>query len=846
MVASSPMSMPAFRLMTVVALIALRAVSAVALPRGVEVRSAAGLTVYSGDSATAAFLIVNHETAPRTVTLTLTCDRGTVTPQRQSVDLDAQGWRPILVHATLEEAAGQARITASVGASSASIDLVRGIDLTRLTWKQLFVPPTEEDTAYAAPSLDDRGWMDLHIPALWNDNRAAWCRVGVRIPAAWKGMPLRVELRAVDDNDITFVNGKAIGRTNGWDTPRSYMVPQEVVRWGEVNTIAVRVDNPTFGGGIHRAPVLLIAGNEAEPVGNEKEPPVAGVARPAPGVIGQPRPLRPLHVDRGVLRYPEGSEVALWGVNIYPQSWHQFENMRRLKLNIKNTLMTDLDHLQQMGVEAIRMHIFDREITDGEGRILENEHLDILDFLVSECTRRGLYLYLTPIAWWGGPNENPASFSAQTSKPGMVFVPSSVRAAAHYLTAFLNRRNPYTNRAYRDEPSLCVLEVMNEPAYFLYGDIEGSGYPPQGESEAVLARDRAEFRRQWLEWCAAMGAEPEPGLFPLFRYDQMRRYIRAMVGAIRAAGARQPIALSFFGSNGDDIVQAIADSECDAVTVSAYPGGWERVNDGHNLMRHAAPLVLDARFNDKARLAYEFDTPATNTSCYLFPALAAHFRAGDVQIACQFQYDSIGTARWNLDWEPHWLNWLYTPAKAVSYMIGGETFRHTPRGVRYDVGTWESPARELRIGAMATSVTANNGVFITNDTALYARSLSWEKGGWMPSRLPVDPRRIVGTGSSPWVDYGGLGAYVLTRTSAHRMRLLLNPDARLVGNSIAGGLSAPVAELESRPHLFRLSLPGWQAAECRPALGGQPVPRTSGGWLLMPGEYEITRKAPKS
>lgn len=116
----------------------------------------------------------------------------------------------------------------------------------------------------------------------------------------------------------------------------------------------------------------------------------------------------------------------------------------------------------------------------------------------------------------------------------------------------------------------------------------------------------------------------------------------------------------------------------------------------------------------------------------------------------------------------------------------------------------------------------------------------------MPSRLPVDPRRIVGTGSSPWVDYGGLGAYVLTRTSAHRMRLLLNPDARLVGNSIAGGLSAPVAELESRPHLFRLSLPGWQAAECRPALGGQPIPRTSGGWLLMPGEYEITRKAPKS
>jgi hypothetical protein len=807
----------------------------------VEVRAGQATVAQGGPSATVAFLVVNRADDRAEALVRFECAGGTVTPAEKAVRLDARGWEPVTVRCSLRPESDSGTVTAIVGASRASVAVFRGADLTTIPWRQTFVP-REAPPALHLASTDtaDGGWPELRVPTLWNDNRLAWCRVHFTVPEAWRGKPLRLQMAAVDDNDITYFNGVEIGRTNGWDTPRDYPIPADHVRWGADNVIAVMVDNPTYGGGLYKAPILLLAG--AAPTDRPAVPHVADgtPARPRPGRIGTPKPLRPMHVADGVLRYPNGDEVALWGVNIYPQSWYQFDTMKRLKLDMKAAIRTDFDHLAQMGVEAIRIHVFDREISDGDGNILDNEHLDLLDVVVAECSRRGIYMYFTPIAWWGGPNENKESFSAQTSKPGMVFVPKARQAAANYLRQFLTRKNRYTGRSYKDEPSLCVLEVMNEPTYFLYGDIAGSAYVAQGETPEVLERDHRLLRQDWSAWLDGFGSADSPELYPLFRYDQMRRYIREMVAAIRSTGAKQPIAISYFGVNGDDIAQAIADSECEAVTFSNYPGGWERVNDGRNLMHYAAPLQVDPRLAGKARLAYEFDTPATNVSCYLFPALAAHFRAGDVQIACQFQYDSIATARWNTDWNAHWLNWHYTPTKAVSFMIGGEAFRTFPRGVAYDVGDWRAPATSLRLGGHYSSFTQNNSIYAGSDIAMYARSPASSPA----LRWPDGPRMIVGTGTSRYVAYGGTGAYTLRLKAPGVYILRVNPDARLVGNSLVGGLDAPVAELERNTHHLALRLRGWEHATCVPDRGGRPLPKVGGGWLLTPGTYRIERPKP--
>lgn len=801
--------------------------------RGQEIRPSVPLLIQSEKATPAAFLIYNERSEAVQATLSLSGRGASVQPASVSMHIPPRGWQIVRAEVSLHEGVDRAEITAAFPHASARVAVARGVDLSLLTWRRsptLYAAPP--DPAISSPQVEDDLWRVLRVPSLWEDLGFSVCRVHVTIPESWKGRPVRLIIGAIDDNDITYLNGAQIGRTTGWDRLRDYVLPERLIRWGEENVITVAVDNINAGGGIYKPPFLLLRGEA--PLPDVETAPQKLLPRPPAGRIGKPLPLRPMTVRQGVLRYPDGAEVALWGVNYYPQSWHQFENMRRLKADFKAVIRQDLDHLQKMGIEAIRIHVFDREISDGSGNLVNNIHLDLLDYLTAECSLRGIYLYFTPIAWWGGPNEQKGAFSAETSKPGMLFSPTGRAAAANYLKNFLNRVNPYTGRAYRDEPALCLLEVMNEPAYFLYGDLHGRLYTPQGERPDVLDRDYRLFREEWERWLKERGLEDAPALFPLFRYEQMRRYIREMVAAIRSTGAKQPIAISYFGVNGDDLTQAIADSECDAITVSAYPGGWARVNDGTNLLPQAAPLTLDARLIGKARLAYEFDTPAANVSAYLFPALAAHFRSGEVQVACQFQYDSVSTARWNSDWGAHWLNWLYTPSKTVSFMIGREAFHALPRGVRYN-----TPGDELRLGPMATSFRYNQSLFVTPDQVLYARTLR----DWLTLRLPPAPKRIVGVGSSHYVEYGGTGLYVLEQTGPRTLRLTLNPDARLIGNSLTGRMDSPAGELEENAHLFRLRLSGWERAECWRREGGRrtKVRKLPEGWILRPGEYEFRR-----
>jgi hypothetical protein len=801
--------------------------------RGQEIRPSVPLLIQSEKATPVAFLIYNERDEAVQATLTLAGKGASVQPETIPVQISPRGWEIVRVEVSLQEGVDRADITAAFPHTSARIAVARGIDLSLLNWRRsptVYTAPP--DPAISSVDVKDDLWRDLRVPSLWEDLGFTVCRIHVTVPESWIGRPVRLIMGAIDDNDIAYLNGMEIGRTTGWDRLRDYTLPDRLIRWGEDNVITVVVDNINAGGGIYKPPFFLLRGEEPLPVAASVTPKFP--ARPPSGRIGKPLPLRPMRVQQGVLRYPDGAEVALWGVNYYPQSWHQFENMRRLKVDMKAVMRQDFDHLQRMGVEAIRIHVFDREISDGRGNLVPNVHLDLLDYLVAECSRRGIYLYFTPIAWWSGPNEQKGAFSAETSKPGMMFSPTARAAATNYLKNFLNRVNPYTGRAYKDEPSLCLLEVMNEPAYFLYGDLLGRLYTPQGERADVLDRDYQLFREEWQRWLKEKGLEDTPAFFPLFRYEQMRRYIREMVAAIRSTGARQPVAISYFGVNGDDLTQAIADSECDAITVSAYPGGWARVNDGTNLLPQAAPLPLDARLSRKARLAYEFDTPATNVSAYLFPALAAHFRSGEVQVACQFQYDSVSTARWNTDWGAHWLNWLYTPSKTVSFMIGREAFHALPRGVGY-----APPTDQLRLGTMATSFRHNQSLFVTSERVLHARSLR----DWLPFRLPPAPRKIVGVGSSPYVEYGGTGLYVLEQTGPKTLRLTLNPDVRLIGNSLTGRMDSPAGELEENVHVFRLRLSGWQEAQCWRLERGRriKVRRLPEGWLLRPGEYELLR-----
>jgi len=116
---------------------------------------------------------------------------------------------------------------------------------------------------WADPALDDSSWSDITVPSLWESqgyegmDGVAWYRTTFQLTEEEAHAGVVLGLGAIDDSDISWVNGHEIGRTeNAWTEPRVYEVPPEFLVPGR-NVIAIRVEDPQGGGGIHGHPSLL-------------------------------------------------------------------------------------------------------------------------------------------------------------------------------------------------------------------------------------------------------------------------------------------------------------------------------------------------------------------------------------------------------------------------------------------------------------------------------------------------------------------------------------------------------------------------------------------------------------
>ncbi|WP_420455539.1 sialate O-acetylesterase [Rubrivirga sp.] len=116
---------------------------------------------------------------------------------------------------------------------------------------------------WADPDLDDRSWDQIHVPSLWEDtgypglDGVAWVRTAFALSADQAAQGVTLGLGTIDDDDVTWVNGVEVGRmVNGWNRPRRYAVPAEALRAG-ANTLAVRVTDNGWGGGIAGAEDLV-------------------------------------------------------------------------------------------------------------------------------------------------------------------------------------------------------------------------------------------------------------------------------------------------------------------------------------------------------------------------------------------------------------------------------------------------------------------------------------------------------------------------------------------------------------------------------------------------------------
>ncbi len=519
------------------------------------------------------------------------------------------------------------------------------------------------------------------------------------------------------------------------------------------------------------------------------------VAAPVGRAGAQRAPAPPVEVDRaGVLRWSATQrEVSLFGVNYAAPFAYDYRAIRRLGLDPKRAIEQDVAHLARLGLDAFRIHVWDREVSDRAGNLLANDHLDLLDYLLAQLDARGIKVILTPIGWWGPgypePDAPSPGFSNGYSKEQMSVDTVSRRAQVRYVAQFIAHVNPYSRQSYRDDPNIIAIEIFNEPWH--------AGTP-----------------------------------------QETTRYINTMVRSLRGAGLRKPIFYNvsehYFTEHG----HAVCSADIQGVSAQWYPTGLVRGgalpgNPLPNVDQYPLPWASFRECRNKALMVYEFDG-ADVAVPVMYPAMARAFRGAGFQWATQFAYDPLAIAHTNTEYQTHFLNLVYTPAKAISFLIAGEVFRQIPRG--FDAGTY--PASE-RFGAFRTSY-AERLTELVSDT-LFAYTGNTRTAP--PSVAAL--RHIAGVGHSPVASYDGTGAYFLDRLADGVWRLEVYPDAVPIEDPFSrGNLRRTVTRVYWRTHDIRLTLPdlgvGFRATPLND--GNAHRPGVHGAVALVrPGVYLLTR-----
>lgn len=506
----------------------------------------------------------------------------------------------------------------------------------------------------------------------------------------------------------------------------------------------------------------------------------------------------PVTVQQGVMQWAPGSahsgEVVLFGANYNVPFAYGYRALNKLGVDHKAAIDMDVDHMARLKLDAYRIHMWDRLISDKQGNLLDNEHLELLDYLLMRLQQHGIKAIITPIAWWGSgyPEPDPveSGFSADYSKAEMNQVPSAIAAQKRYLTQLMQHVNRFTGRTLRDDPDIIAFELFNEPKHTQNG---------QASAE----------------------------------------YVESLIATLRTAGVTKPLFynISEQGAN-TDYASALCAGSIDGVSYQWYPTGLLKYSAFQNNMLPAVaaypqPFRDIEACNSKAKIVYEFDA-ADVSSSVMYPAMARSFRSAGFQWASVFEYEPAAIAHTNSEYNTHFLNLLYTPSKAISLMIAGEVFRQLPRG--YEA----APYPQSNEFGNASVDYAHNLSILNDGTQFYYSNTT----GSAPKQ-PKQLQHIAGVGRSAVVEYAGSGAYFLDKQQSGEWRLEVYPDViELQDPYQSSSLKREVARLYLQRRAMTVNLADLGTSFYVQRVDKQDQPRQqakAGRMDLQPGVYLLSR-----
>ena len=579
----------------------------------------------------------------------------------------------------------------------------------------------------------------------------------------------------------------------------------------------------------------------------------------------------PFAVKDAVIVDQDGRKVKLWGVNYLAPFNHNFVNIRQAGVDLRTAIDTDLAQLKLMGVDFIRVHLYDREITDNQGNLIDNDHLRAFDYLVERAYQQGLFLMLTPTVWWNtvenekNLSENYAywdltqqpafGFSNYFSKDAILWHPEALACQQRYLRGLFNHPNGYTKKRLREYPHIVVIELTNEPKYVTEAAIDGerplgSAVWAQGEQPRYLKALYEAFAAGWKAEQKKPNATRQE-ILPHFKAELLKRYFAALWPVVDEAFPQGVVKSHIeYEVQQPVIAQALTRSGVQAVNVVAYwnaTGLFDGGNtDWNNFLEDASAWLTrhrEQRFDGLAKIIYEFGA-SSSLDGYVAGAFAADFRCADIQMAAFFTYTPAAVAAYNPGWLIHYLNLEHTPSKAAAFAAAGDIFRSdfAEDALKRTDEAWAGPAFAIR------RKPSNVTFFDPADGRVLRYAASTDLQVPDLSRLET----ISGRGNSCAVSCDGTGSYYLRKEAPNRWHLWLFADQKYV-NDPAGAKTfrhmanrymnidnlPVVSRLIERPVSFALKL--GKVIGCERLSGSREISLKPDGSLVLPaGEYRLT------
>ncbi len=171
-------------------------------------------------------------------------------------------------------------------------------------------------------------------------------------------------------------------------------------------------------------------------------------------------------IAKGGCFYSGKDRVRLWGVNLSFGA-----NMPR-----KEDAPYIAARLAAAGVNAIRCHHMDtarwpRGLWNAkDGRTIEPEALERLDYFIDQLARRGIYVNINlHVGRAHSQYLDLPKTNRQYDKMSNIFTPALIEAQKKFARELLIHVNKYRKVRYADDPAVAIVEITNENSLFMWG-----------------------------------------------------------------------------------------------------------------------------------------------------------------------------------------------------------------------------------------------------------------------------------------------------------------------------------------------------------------------------------------